>query len=240
MARLGRGLSRVIDPTAKGQEEAIAFAGSLRSPVLTDISVDWGDLDPSGVTPAFIPDLFQGDSIRVQGKFKGGAHRVEVHGRVNGRPVTMPLDISAVATPGGEAIPLIWARSRIDDYMRELTIPAQIRRTRLTDRELEQEVTARCLQNSLVTQWTSFVAVSQRIANPTTAAACTIESDRNAKAAKWQPLLSEALDEGRAEIAFESLDGGPLASAAAIRIAIRVRWIEGDRERQVAIATVRM
>jgi len=168
MARLGRGISRIIDPTSGGQEEAIAFAGRLRSPVLTDIKIDWGELAATDVTPALIPDLFDGDSIRVQGKFEGTeARTIQVHGLVNGRPVSMPLTIApaAGAAAGGEAIPLIWARSRIADGMRELTVPTKLRRSGLTNQAIEAQVTELGLAYSLVTQWTSFVAVSHQVVN---------------------------------------------------------------------------
>ena len=63
MARHGRGLSRVIDPTEKSHEAAVRSASRLKTPVLTDIQIDWGSLKPLHVTPALIPDLFEGDSI---------------------------------------------------------------------------------------------------------------------------------------------------------------------------------
>lgn len=178
MARLGRGISRIIDPTAGGQEQAVAFADRLRSPVLTDIEIDWGGPVPENVTPALIPDLFDGDSIRVQGQLNGTAGRtIKVGGRVNGRPVTMSLAIPPAAenAPGGEAIPLIWSRSRIDDNMRELMVPPELRRSGLTDQELEDAVTELGLAHALVTQWTSFVAVSEKVVNATPAAARNAE-----------------------------------------------------------------
>ena len=46
MARHGRGLSRIIDPTEKSHEVAIQFASRLKTPVLTDIQIDWGSLKP--------------------------------------------------------------------------------------------------------------------------------------------------------------------------------------------------
>ena len=168
MARQGRGLSRIIDPTVDGNAEAIAFAGHLRTPVLTDIRIDWGGLAPSEVTPAFIPDLFEGDSIRVQGRFEDAAERViQVHGRINGRPVSMPLKFSPSGSPspGGEAIPLIWARSLIADHMRELMVPWRLRVSKLSDKKLELRVARLGLAHSLVTQWTSFVAVSKKVVN---------------------------------------------------------------------------
>jgi Ca-activated chloride channel family protein len=170
MARLGRGLSRIIDPTEKGHDAAIAFARRLETPVLTDIAVDWGGLKPDDVSPALIPDLFQGDSIRIQGRFAApGSHTIKVTGRVNGRPAVLPLQIDLPAEntgPSREAIPLVWARSRIADHMGELMVPPNLRKTGQADDTLKVAVTDLGLKFSLVTQWTSFVAVSERKVNP--------------------------------------------------------------------------
>ncbi len=165
MARLGRGLSRIIDPT-KGEEAVIAFAERLKTPVLTDIRLDWDGLSVSDVTPDPIPDLFEGDSIRVMGRFSGTG-TVTVRGRVNGREVSLPLtlDPDRPDTTAGQAIPLIWARSRVGDFMREIVVPPALRRSGLDNDTLENMVTALGLRHSLVTQWTSFVAVSERVVN---------------------------------------------------------------------------
>jgi Ca-activated chloride channel family protein len=175
MARHGRGLSRVIDPTEKSHEAAIQFASRLKTPVLTDIQIDWGSLKPMDVTPALIPDLFEGDSIRIQGRFEAsGTHLVKVSGRVNGRPALLPLQIDLPAEATGaarEAIPLIWARSRIADHMHELMVPVSLRTSGMVDTGLKAAVTGLGLKFSLVTQWTSFVAVSERRVNADPASA---------------------------------------------------------------------
>jgi Ca-activated chloride channel homolog len=169
MARHGRGLSRVIDPTEKSHEAAIQFASRLKTPVLTDIQIDWGSLKPQDVTPALVPDLFEGDSIRIQGRFEtAGTHLVKVSGKVNGRPAQLPLQIELPAGATGaatEAIPLIWARSRISDHMHELMVPPALRTSGLAETAVKAAVTDLGLKYSLVTQWTSFVAVSERRVN---------------------------------------------------------------------------
>ena len=71
MGKKGRGFARFMDPTENPEEVAVELAGKLKSPVLTDISIDWGKLKVSEVTPAVIPDLFAGDSIRILGKIEG-------------------------------------------------------------------------------------------------------------------------------------------------------------------------
>lgn len=171
MARRGRGFARYIDPTETSQQAALDLADRLERPVLTDISIDWGGLNPEAVTPAIIPDLFAGQSLRLMGRFHGTrTATVTVRGRVNGRPATMPVRVTLSDRPVPEsaqssAIPVIWARSQVGDLMRDYTSPAELRSTRLSEVELQDRVTRLGLDYALVTQWTSFVAVSRRIVN---------------------------------------------------------------------------
>ena len=170
MARVGRGFARYIDPTENPDEVAITLAHKLESPLLTDISIDWKKLKVSEVTPEIIPDLFSGDSIRIQGKFKGeGLETIQVRGKVRGRNASLPLQLNLPKDNYYEAstspIPLVWARSKISDYMRELNTPKTMKASGFSDEELEFKVTTLGLDHSLVTKWTSFVAVSRRVVN---------------------------------------------------------------------------
>ncbi len=169
MARKGRGFVRYIDPTEKSNDAAIDLANRLQSPLLTDIEIDWGDLEAEGITPASIPDLFAGDSIRIQGRFQAtGRQTITVKGRVNGNVATLPLTITLPETStksATSALPAIWARSRIADHMRELSSPVRLRTSGASDVSLQNAVTKLGLEHSLVTQWTSFVAVSRKVIN---------------------------------------------------------------------------
>ncbi|MCB1513487.1 MAG: VWA domain-containing protein [Hyphomicrobiaceae bacterium] len=170
MAHQGRGFLRVVDPTETGEAVATAFAKRLDTTVMTDLSIDWGTLGVADVTPAALPDLFAGDSLRVQGRFSGGGtHIVTVKGKVNGQSAQMPLEITLPDGPTGSetrAIPLVWARSQIKDHMRELMTPARLRRGGRTDGQIEEAVTSLGLSHHLMTQWTSFVAVTTKVLNP--------------------------------------------------------------------------
>lgn len=160
-----------IDPTEDTLAAARDFAQRLETPVLTDISIDWGDLRPEGVTPAIIPDLFAGDSLRLMGRFTGSrSATITVRGRVNGRAANLPVrvalsDASTGVAASNSAIPIVWARSQVADLMRDYTSPAELRTLRLSESELQERVTQLGLDFALVTDWTSFVAVSRRIVN---------------------------------------------------------------------------
>ena len=174
MARKGRGFARFIDPTESGHDAAIALAHRIKSPLLTDIEIDWGDLAPTAITPHRIPDLFEGGSIRVQGRFQtGGKRTIRVKGKVNGKAALLPLTITlpeTVSETQTSAVPTIWARSQIAEHMREFTTPRQLRPSSATDDGLKAAVTKLGLDFSLVTQWTSFVAVSRKVVNEDPAA----------------------------------------------------------------------
>ena len=170
MARAGRGFARIVDPARhNGQTSAAALAERLDMPVLTDIEIDWGELDAVDVQPGAIPDLFAGDSIRIQGRFKrSGRHEITVTGKQNGRPVRLPLTVTLPDTrdgDDGEAIRLIWARTQVAELMRMLSVPAVSRAAGRSDTAIEEQVTNLGLVHALVTQWTSFVAVTEKIVN---------------------------------------------------------------------------
>ncbi|MCC3859785.1 VIT and vWA domain-containing protein [Pseudemcibacter aquimaris] len=169
MGRKGRGFARFIDPTEDVEDAAIALSKRLNAPVLTDISLDFGNMEVSDITPDVIPDLFAGDSIRIQGKYKGtGNKTIRINGKSRGNKASLPLNVNLAsdAVEGRESIPIIWARSQVADRMRHINVPARLRNTHKSVQQLKKEVVDLGLTHSLVTKWTSFVAVSEKIRNP--------------------------------------------------------------------------
>jgi Ca-activated chloride channel family protein len=168
MGRMGRGFTRYLDPTKDVTVQAHELANRLQTPVLTDISIDWGELSPKEVTPEQIPDLFAGQSLRVMGRYqKPGTYKIVVRGTSGKREVTIPLEVEVEAEASdGKAVELTWARRMIEEYMHTLTTPERLRKTELSDDQIEEVVTTMGLDYSLATQWTSFVAVSEKVVNP--------------------------------------------------------------------------
>lgn len=172
MGRMGRGFARYIDPSEEADEVAIELAEKLNSPVLTDINIDWGSLNVSEITPYPIPDLFAGQTIRIQGKYANNdinKHIIKVSGKINNQKATLPasIDIASSDNESATAIPLMWARSKIADLMHELH-----RSKRFYSEEdiniqdtLKADIVKLGLEFSLSTKWTSFVAVSEKIYN---------------------------------------------------------------------------
>lgn len=169
MGRVGRGFTRYMDPTEDLEKVAGELAERLQSPVLTDIQIDWGGMEVSDPSPARVPDLFAGQSLRLQGRYgRPGRHEITVRGLVQGRPATLPLQIDLPETSTeGEAVPILWARSLIGELHYQLTTGAHQSGGEVVNTDaLKQRITDLGLNFSLVTPWTAFVAVSEQIYNP--------------------------------------------------------------------------
>ncbi|MGH8445374.1 MAG: VWA domain-containing protein, partial [Solimonas sp.] len=171
IARAGRGTARYMDPSEDGATVAAELSERLQSPVLTDVTVDWGGLQPTEVYPARIPDLFAGQSLRIAARYaKPGRYLVQVRGRSGGRATTLMVPVELPdGTAGASAVALVWARAAIAEAMREMSLPpAMFRELRGQAPDiaaLQRRVTQLGLDHALVTRWTSFVAVSERIYN---------------------------------------------------------------------------
>ncbi|MFW5968224.1 MAG: VIT domain-containing protein [Persicimonas sp.] len=163
LGRLGRGFSKQIDVGDDHQSEIDDAVRRLQNPVLTDISVDWGDLEVDSVSPDPIPDVYEGGSVRIHGRYdEPGAHDIAVEGTLGGEPVTYDKSVELADSPNdGESVKLAWARKRIEDLMHELVTPRRLRADKRDDDQIKEAITEIGLGYSLTTQWTSFVAVDE-------------------------------------------------------------------------------
>jgi Ca-activated chloride channel family protein len=165
MARVGRGVARIVRPDQDAEAIADSLAKRLDAAYLTDVTIDWGKAPVHEPTPRVLPDLFLGQSLRVLARFEApGTYEVMVHGKVAGRPMELPLRLELPSeAPEAEALPIVWARSQVEDRMIDYLSPARDEAER---KRLQAEVTALGLKHRLVTQWTAFVAVARRVVNP--------------------------------------------------------------------------
>jgi Ca-activated chloride channel family protein len=162
LGRAGRGFSRQLtaaDDVDRAIDDAVR---RLQSPVLTDISIDWGGLEVEDVSPERIPDVYEGGSVRIHARYpEPGEYTVGVNGELGGEEVTFEKTVQLADTADdGKAVELGWARRRIEDRMHLLNTPDKLRPQGLDDETLREEITELGLDFSLSTQWTSFVAVA--------------------------------------------------------------------------------
>jgi Ca-activated chloride channel homolog len=158
MAQAGRGEVEYVALNDDGSKAAKRFHERVQNPLLTDIEVDWGGLQVSDVLPKQIPDLFSAKPLVLTGKYKAaGRAMIRLRGKQAGQTLTREIAVDFPASqPQHDVLATLWARTKIDD----LTMQDPGNAERL---DLRESITALGLQYRLMTQYTSFVAVEEKI-----------------------------------------------------------------------------
>ncbi|MEQ1607299.1 MAG: VIT domain-containing protein [Pyrinomonadaceae bacterium] len=146
------------------QSEAAAMAEKLReyiqAPVLTDIRFKTEGFETYDVFPAHIPDLLAQRPLVIFGKWSGSpGGTITLTGRSGQGDFSSSLDVSRVAAGSDDpALRYLWARNRIaelSDYGADRV-----------DDDRVKEITAIGLKYNLLTPYTSFIAVREKVVNP--------------------------------------------------------------------------
>lgn len=155
MGRIGNGMGEVVLLADAAQPVIDRFWTCIKGPQLSTIAVDFGSAGACDLVPAAFRTLYDGQPLTVFGKYTGpGPAMVRVTAEKDGRnyardlPVTFPM-----LAPINRVLPKVWARQQV--RMIELD-PAQ-----------KARITELGLAYSIMTAYTSFVAVSDSIANTT-------------------------------------------------------------------------
>jgi Ca-activated chloride channel family protein len=165
VARAGLGEPFIVT----GPREADAAATKLRryidSPVLTGIDVKFQGFDVYDVEPAAVPDLFASRPIVVFGKWRGNVvGSIEITGNTGRGAYRNSIIVSPASVNASHAaLRHLWARTRIA----ELSDFGP----RVPDQERVAAITSLGLTYSLLTKYTSFVAVQEKVRRTTDDAA---------------------------------------------------------------------
>ncbi len=153
MSEVGRGEVEYVTLNSDGSAAARRFHERVRNPLLTDIQIDWNGLPVAELTPTRLPDLFSAKPLIVAGRYSQPASGViKIRGKQGARPYYRELRVDLPAAQSAHpAVPLLWARHRIDALDND---PAN-----------SEAVTKLGLSYGLMTQYTSYIAVENKIVN---------------------------------------------------------------------------
>ncbi len=166
-AQFGRGTHLHIGNLAEVNEKMATLFSQIASPVAANINVQW----PAGVEsfPQKVADLYRGEPVVVAVKF--GTTPLEgeitVSGDVAGQLWSRKLQLPALESEAYDTnsnhpgVATLWARRKITSLLDEL----------VTGRPKEQvraDVLEVALGHSLLSPYTSFVAVEEKISRPKT------------------------------------------------------------------------
>lgn len=198
MGRVGRGAAEIVTLESDGDAAAKRFHERIHSPILTDITVGFGGVDVREVypDPGAIPDLFSAQPLVLKGRYdQTGQGTVTVRGNTAAGPFERKIDVYFPADAAEhDVLAPLWARARIDWLMDQDWLGAQQGQP---DPKIKEAVTQLGLEFGLMTQYTSFVAVEEKVIN------------ENGK-----PKTVQVPVEMTDGVSYEGVFGSPLCEAA--------------------------
>jgi Ca-activated chloride channel homolog len=162
LARAGRGEPFFVLGPQHADTQAQRLRTMIEAPVLTHVRVSFPGFDAYDVDPPQVPDLFAQRPLVVLGKYRGApSGAIVIDGISAGGAWQRRIDLAtACGTPHASngALRTLWARSRVATL-------ADDQRLRPDD-PTRAEILRLGLRYSLLTDFTSFIAIDKVVRNP--------------------------------------------------------------------------
>ena len=167
IAQAGRGEVEYVLSDQGAEKKADRFYERIDKPVLTDISIDWGDLaqhvEADEVYPRAIPDLFSVRPVVLKGRFTRPEKDVTGTITLRGTDAKGTFERKVKVTlpakdPSNSVLDQQWARAKVEHLMGTDLRGIQQGNP---DEKLKEQIVALGVDYGLMTRFTSFVAVEE-------------------------------------------------------------------------------
>jgi len=168
MARAGRGEVEYVLSDKDAAPAGDRFYERISAPVLTDISIDWGELasaiETKEVYPAYVDDLFSVKPVLVKGRYKPGESdlpgTITIRGTTGEGAFEREIKLTLPASEDeNEVLAPLWARAKVEALMDKDLAAVQARKP---DPAIKETIVGLGMKYRLLTPYTSLVAVEER------------------------------------------------------------------------------
>lgn len=151
------GLSTYVKPGENLDEILSSFYARISTPVLTDLSLDFGEINTYDIYPSPMPDLFAGSQIVVVGRYRGGGTGdIILEGMVNRQSQTFTFSDSQFIKDSRGAVdslaglPRLWATRKVGYLLNQIRIKG-------ADQESIDQIVKLSIRYGIVTPYTSYL-----------------------------------------------------------------------------------
>jgi Ca-activated chloride channel family protein len=157
IARAGMGEPFVVTKPEEARAAAEKFRYYIQSPVLTNVRVDFDGFEAYDIEPPAVPDILAQRPVVVFGKWRRAAHgSITVRGISGDRKYEKTVAVGAAPLlKKSDALRYLWARHRI-------ALLGDYEKLDHSDKRVA-EITSLGLAHSLLTAYTSFVAIDSEV-----------------------------------------------------------------------------
>ena len=220
LAENHHGTSTYVFPGESIDEILSSFYAKVSTPVLTGLSLDFGDLSVYDLYPSPLPDLFEGSQIVVVGRYReGGVTDVILQGQVNNQPqtFTFPDQVFSpdyhqqeVSNANQSFIPRLWATRKIGYLLNQVRLHGP-------EQELIDQIVRLSIRYGIVTPYTSYLVTEPSPLGAAEQERIAEEHYKELEAAPEAPAYGQDAVEKAAtqgEMADSNAAAAPMADAA--------------------------
>lgn len=159
MSRAGKGESFIATDGKEAEKAAGKFIDYIKSPLLTDINVEFSGFDAYDIEPLAIPDLFARRPLTLFGKWRGNpGGTIKITGNNAKGPYSQTIRVEDAENGAkNSALRYLWARKKLE-YLSDYNFLSG-------SDDLKQQIVDLSLKYNLLSKHTSFVAVDHQIRN---------------------------------------------------------------------------
>ena len=164
LASENRGLTSYVRPGERIDEEVSELYAKIKTPVLTDIELDFGEILVEEIYPPTPPDLFSGTQLTLTGRYRlpsthSGDTEIILSGYVNNRfkEFSYQVDFDSYHNQqNNHFIPRLWAARKIGYLLSQIRLQGE-------DSEWVDAIIQLSVQYGIITPYTSFLIEEPKI-----------------------------------------------------------------------------
>jgi len=155
LAQEHHGTSTYVQPGDRLDEVLSSFYARISTPVLTDLSLDFGSLSTHDIYPSPLPDLFSGSQVVVTGRYhQPGRTTITLKGQINGQTQSFTYPDQVFPADARDtinvALPRLWATRKIGFLLNKVRLQGP-------DQETIAQIVKLSIRYGIVTPYTSYL-----------------------------------------------------------------------------------
>ncbi len=145
------GDSGYVRPEENIESTVSGIFTKINMPVLTNLKIDYSNVEVTDTFPKELPDLFKGSQLLVFGRYRdGGSANIKITGEVARHKKTFEFPVNFSKSENTDYLPRLWATRKIGYLLDEIRLKGK-------NQEMVDEVIKLSKKYGIITEFTSFL-----------------------------------------------------------------------------------
>jgi len=152
LSQTNKGVSDYVLKGENIEQKVSDFYRKISQPVLSDITIDFGQIKVDDFYPQQLPDIFNGTQLILVGRYEKSGHtKIILNGKINGKEKEYIYDVNFLEEENSnDFISRIWATRKVGYLLSELRFTGK-------NKELKEEIISLSKEYGIMTPYTSYL-----------------------------------------------------------------------------------